>query len=148
MLTFQQLIDDFAFLDNWEDRYRYVIELGQSLPELNEALKTDRNKIRGCASQVWLVSRCEDDAQTNRSQMLFEGDSDAHIVRGLISILFSIYNHRSAEEIVAINSTKILAGIGLDGHLSPQRSNGLAAMVSRIHSDAQLHLHPNNSGLA
>ncbi|MEO1205943.1 MAG: SufE family protein [Pseudomonadota bacterium] len=122
--------EDFELLDDWEDRYRYVIELGRKLPPLAEDAKTDANKVRGCASQVWL--------QTSKSngRLHFMGDSDAHIVKGLIAILFAIYQDRSPDEILETDAHAVFANLGLNDHLTPQRSNGLASMVQRIKSDA------------
>lgn len=131
------LIDDFGFLDDWEDRYRYVIELGKTLPELSTAEHNDVNKVRGCASQVWLVSRL---VTNGEPRLFFRGDSDAHIVRGLIAILFALYSGRSARDILAIDPEEIFAKIGLREHLTSQRSNGLSSMVARIRADAQAAL--------
>ena len=126
--------DDFAFLDDWEDRYRYVIELGRTLPELTPAEHNDINKVRGCASQVWLVSKVVGNGE---KRLIFRGDSDAHIVRGLIAILLSLYSGRSAREIVGTDPEAVFARIGLRDHLTSQRSNGLSSMLARIRSDAQ-----------
>jgi len=133
--TLSDIRADFAVLDDWEDRYRYVIELGRLLEPLPEALRTESNKVRGCASQVWLATNVER-AGGASPRMTFQADSDAHIVRGLIAILFAIYNHRSADEILAEDADPIFAELGLKEHLTPQRSNGLASMVARIRSDA------------
>ncbi len=134
MTTLEDIRSDFAVLDDWEDRYRYVIELGRTLAPLPEQLRTDANKVRGCASQVWLATHV---AQENGApQLTFEADSDAHIVRGLIAILFAIYDHRSADEILRTQADPIFADLGLKEHLTPQRSNGLASMVARIRADA------------
>jgi cysteine desulfuration protein SufE len=132
--TLADIRSDFAVLDDWEDRYRYVIELGRTLAPLPEALRMDANKVRGCASQVWLATHVKRDNGTAR--LNFEADSDAHIVRGLIAILFAIYDHRSVEEILATDADPIFAELGLKEHLTPQRSNGLASMVARIRADA------------
>ncbi len=129
-----QIRSDFAVLDEWEDRYRYVIELGRSLSPLPELLRTDANKVRGCASQVWLATRVEPAGGAPR--LTFEGDSDAHIVRGLIAILFAIYDGKRADEILATDANPIFGELGLKEHLTPQRSNGFASMVARIKSDA------------
>jgi cysteine desulfuration protein SufE len=129
-----QIRSDFAVLDEWEDRYRYVIELGRSLSPLPEHLRTDANKVRGCASQVWLATRVEPAGGAPR--LTFEGDSDAHIVRGLIAILFAIYDGKRADEILATDANPIFGELGLKEHLTPQRSNGFASMVARIKSDA------------
>lgn len=137
-MNVQDLLDDFEFLDDWEDRYRYVIELGRALAPLSDEDRTPGNKVNGCASQVWLattITQCEKD--NNKTILSFVGDSDAHIVRGLISILFVIFSNRSAEEIISVDVKRIFSQIGLDEHLSPQRSNGLISMVGRIQTDAQ-----------
>ncbi len=130
---------DFALLDDWEDRYRYLIEIGRSLPGLPEALKTEATKVRGCASQVWLVTRKEPSADGG-VRLIFEGDSDAHIVRGLIALLLSAYSGRSPAEVLAIDIQALLAGLGLNEHLTPQRSNGLKAMIERIRAEARAAL--------
>lgn len=127
---------DFALLDDWEDRYRYLIEIGRSLPGLPEAFKTEATKVRGCASQVWLVTRKEPSADGG-VRLVFEGDSDAHIVRGLIALLLSAYSGRSPAEALAIDIHALLAGLGLNEHLTPQRSNGLKAMIERIRAEAR-----------
>jgi cysteine desulfuration protein SufE len=127
-----ELSDEFELLGDWEERYRHVIDLGRTLAPLDEAEKTDANKVRGCASQVWLVR--EDDAG---KQLRFRGDSDAHIVRGLIAILLKLYSGRSAEEILVFDARAGLDRLGLTGALSAQRSNGLKAMVERIRRDAE-----------
>ena len=130
---FDRLVEDFAFLDDWEDRYRYVIELGKALPPLPEADRTDANKVRGCASQVWLVS----ESKRNGGPVLsFRGDSDAQIVRGLIAILLRLYSGRTPREIGEIDAEGLLAKIGLREHLTSQRANGLSSMIARIRSDA------------
>ncbi|WP_233350021.1 SufE family protein [Litorimonas cladophorae] len=126
----QDLIDDFAFLDDWEDRYMHVIDLGKALPPLPLEAKTDVNKVKGCASQVWLVSDQKNDAWK------FSGDSDAHIVKGLVAIVLEIYSGRTAEEISKLDANDILSKLGLSEHLSAQRANGLAAMIARIKTEA------------
>ncbi len=126
--------DDFATLDDWEDRYRYVIELGRALPPLPEAERTDANKVRGCASQVWLASTVERSA--GEARLHLRGDSDALIVKGLIAVLFSAFDAATPEAILAFDAPKLFAELGLKEHLSPQRSNGLASMVERIRRDA------------
>ena len=132
------LIEDFSLLDDWEDRYRYVIELGRELAPLPEAARTDANKVRGCASQVWLLTHV---TRTPDGPVLtFEGDSDAHIVRGLIAILLRLYSGRSAKEILATDAPALLERLGLNQQLTPQRSNGLASMVARIRRDAEAAL--------
>ncbi len=134
MARLSDIRSDFALLDDWEDRYRYVIELGRALPPLPEPLRTDANKVRGCASQVWLATNVKPDGGATR--LAFQGDSDAHIVRGLIAILFAIYDGKRADEILATDAIPIFEGLGLKEHLTPQRSNGFAAMVTRIKADA------------
>ena len=128
---------DFEFLDNWEDRYRYVIELGRSLPPLSEAERTEANKVRGCASQVWLATNAVVSAVETTPRLYFKGDSDAHIVRGLVAILFAIYAGRRADEILRIDAQTAFRRLGLAEHLTPQRSNGFASMVERIFADAR-----------
>jgi cysteine desulfuration protein SufE len=135
--SIDDLVEDFGFLDDWEDRYRYVIELGRTLPELTPAEHNDINKVRGCASQVWLVSKVVGNGE---KRLIFRGDSDAHIVRGLIAILLSLYSGRSAREIVETDPEAVFARIGLRDHLTSQRSNGLSSMLARIRSDAQAAL--------
>jgi len=135
--TIDELIDNFSFLDDWEDRYRYVIELGKTLPALSAAEHNDVNKVRGCASQVWLVS---EPAAGDGRRLVFRGDSDAHIVRGLIAILLALYSGRNAREIAETDPEKVFQRIGLRDHLTSQRSNGLSSMVARIRSDAKTAL--------
>jgi cysteine desulfuration protein SufE len=134
------LVEDFAFLDDWEDRYRYVIELGKALPELPDAERTEANKVRGCASQVWLVSELK---RNGDARLRFRGDSDAHIVRGLIAILFALYSGRTPREILATDAEACFARLGLREHLTAQRSNGLSSMVARIRADAEAALTPS-----
>ena len=131
--SIESLVEDFAFLEDWEDRYRYVIELGRGLPELSDAERVEANKVRGCASQVWMVSEI---VRNGEPVLKFRGDSDAHIVRGLIAILFALYSGRTAREIVTSDPEAVFAEIGLREHLTSQRSNGLSSMVGRIRSDA------------
>lgn len=136
MQKLSEIQADFALLDEWEDRYRYVIELGRMLKPLPDELRTDANKVRGCASQVWFASSIKRQDGCGSPQLSFEADSDAHIVRGLIAILFAIYDGNSADEILARDSDPIFAELGLKDHLTRQRSNGLASMVERIRFDA------------
>ncbi|MBS9478808.1 SufE family protein [Ancylobacter radicis] len=128
------IIEDFELLDNWDDRYRYLIELGRSLPPFPEEERSDRTKVQGCASQVWLVSRTI--PASEGPTLAFVGDSDAHIVRGLIAILLALYSNRPAEDILAADPAAVFGRIGLKDHLTPQRSNGLRSMVERIRADA------------
>ncbi|MEP1230950.1 MAG: SufE family protein [Litorimonas sp.] len=127
----QDLIDDFAFLDDWEARYMHVIDMGKSMPPLSSAEKTDIYKVKGCVSQVWLVSEVQD------GKLVFRGDSDAHIVKGLVAVVLRIFSNRRPAQIIAIDANDILKALELDEHLSPQRSNGLKAMIERIKNQAQ-----------
>jgi len=136
LTNWQQLHDDFEVLDDWEDRYRYIIELGRALPDLDEALQTEATKVSGCVSQVWLVSSSMKHNGDATPRLHFLGTSDAAIVRGLIAILFSLYQDKSALEIMAVDAHQKLATLGLAEHLTPQRSNGLASMITRIRADA------------
>lgn len=134
MPRIDELISDFELLDDWEERYRYVIELGRELAPLPEADRVAANKVQGCASQVWITSSAEGPAAD--PVVRFEGDSDALIVKGLIAIAFMIYSARPASEILATDAGPILRRLGLSDHLTPQRSNGFAAMIGRIKTDA------------
>ncbi|QRM54694.1 SufE family protein [Sinorhizobium sp. BG8] len=137
MTALEQIIDDFAYLDEWEDRYRYVIELGKALPDLPEDKRTSTNKVQGCASQVWLVTHAgggEDPLLT------FEGDSDAHIVRGLVAIVLAIYSGKRASEVADLDALDVFNRIGLVEHLSSQRANGLRSMVKRIREEGMLRV--------
>ena len=124
---FEQIVDDFDFLDDWEDKYRYVIEEGKKMPALDESFKVDNNKVNGCASQVWLQFSVSD-------TLYFDGDSDAIIVKGLIAVLRKLYNGTPINQIKSISASENLKRLGLDDHLSTQRSNGVKAMVERIKS--------------
>jgi cysteine desulfuration protein SufE len=137
-MTLDDIRADFALLDDWEDRYRYVIELGRALPPFPEALRTNANKVRGCASQVWLATRRVGDPgePSEADKLEMQGVSDAHIVQGLIALLFAIYDGKTLDEISKTDAEGIFASLGLKEHLTPQRSNGLASMVKRIRSDA------------
>ena len=139
MAAIDEIIENFELLDEWDDRYRYVIELGRTLPPLAEAAHNETNKVRGCASQVWLVSHVKPDGAAG-PVLSFDGDSDAHIVRGLIAILFALYSGKSAREILATDALAVFDRLGLREHLTPQRSNGLRSMVERIRTDAQAAL--------
>jgi cysteine desulfuration protein SufE len=136
-MSLDEIRSDFALLDDWEDRYRYVIELGRGLEPLPDALKTDANKVRGCASQVWLVSEPQTSRDAGNRALSLRGDSDAHIVRGLIAILFALYQGKTADEILQVDAKAVFAELGLKDHITPQRSNGFFAMVERIRGDAQ-----------
>jgi cysteine desulfuration protein SufE len=135
-LPFDAIRSDFALLDDWEDRYRYVIELGRALSPLPDGLRTEANRVRGCASQVWLATAAHRPSPAAAPVLAFQGDSDAHIVRGLIAILFAMYAEKSAEEILRIDARAAFAELGLKEHLTPQRSNGFFSMVERIRRDA------------
>lgn len=127
------LVDEFDLLEDWEERYRYVIELGRELAPLSDAEHSEANRVHGCASQVWLVTESGDEDGTFR----FRGDSDAHIVRGLIAILLRLYNDLRPEEIAALDTREAFRQIGLSEHLSRQRSNGVVAMTERIQRQAR-----------
>lgn len=134
--TIDEIRDNFALLDEWEDRYRYVIELGKSLAPLPEQDRTAENKVQGCASQVWLARSV---AKNERGEpvLTFIGDSDAHIVRGLIAILLSIYSGQTPKRILDVDALRTFDELGFREHLSPQRSNGLRSMVQRVRRDAE-----------
>lgn len=137
MTTIEAIRDDFAFLDDWEDRYRYVIELGGELAPYPEEARDDLHKVPGCVSQVWLqTARGEGDDP----QLTFLGNSDAHIVRGLVAILLALYSGRTASQILATDAEAVLRSLGLDEHLTPQRANGLRSMVGRIRREAEAAL--------
>jgi len=139
MADIGDIIDNFSVLDDWDDRYRYLIELGRELPPLAEAAHNDANKVQGCASQVWLDTRVRPNG-TSGPVLTFAGDSDAHIVRGLIAILFAIYSGKAAKDILASDALALFERLGLREHLTPQRSNGFRSMVERIRSDAHAAL--------
>jgi len=135
-MTIEEIIDNFALLDDWDDRYRYVIELGRSLDPLPDQARSDANKVQGCASQVWLDTRIEPNGQAG-PVLTFRGDSDAHIVRGLIAILFALYSGKPAREILDTDAIAVFERLALREHLTPQRSNGFRSMVERIKADAR-----------
>ena len=141
-MTLDDIRADFALLDDWEDRYRYVIELGRALPPFPEKLRTDTNKVRGCASQVWLATERvgTHGEPANSDRMAMQGTSDAHIVQGLIAVLFAVYDGKTLDEIRRIDAEGVFSELGLNEHLTPQRSNGLASMVKRIRADAEMML--------
>ncbi len=135
MSAFESIRDDFAFLDEWEDRYRYVIELGHGLEPLSEESHNDINKVRGCVSQVWL----ENETIANpagRPILHFRGDSDSHLVRGLIAIAIALFSDQEPRTILDTDALGAFRELGLEQHLTPQRSNGVRAMIERIRSDA------------
>jgi len=130
----EELIDNFSFLDDWEDRFRYLIDLGRKLPPMDDALKTEETKVRGCTSQVWIVDAVEPGAGSGSGPptLHFTADSDAHIVKGLIAVLLAIYDGRTPEEILAVDIRQVIGRLGFEQHLSPNRANGLFSMVERI----------------
>jgi cysteine desulfuration protein SufE len=141
MTSIDDIVENFELLDQWDDRYRYVIELGRTLPPLPQAAHIDANKVRGCASQVWLVTHVKPDGSAGPS-LTFDGDSDAHIVKGLIAILLALYSGKRAQEILDTDALDLFDRIGLRENLTPQRSNGLRAMVDRIRAEAKAALAP------
>lgn len=131
-----EIVENFNFLDDWEDRYRYLIELGRGLEPLDEAAHNEDNKVRGCVSQVWLETHVAKDP-SGSPVLHLKGDSDAHIVRGLVALILALYSGQTAARILAINAEGLFASLGLSEHLTPQRSNGVRAMVERIKNDAR-----------
>ena len=139
MTAIDDIVENFALLDEWDDRYRYLIELGRTLPPMAESNHTDANKVQGCASQVWLVTHVEPGAASG-PVLRFEGDSDAHIVRGLVAVLMALYSGKAARDILATDALDLFDRIGLRDKLTPQRSNGLRSMVERIRAEANAAL--------
>jgi cysteine desulfuration protein SufE len=133
--TIETIREDFAFLDDWEDRYRYVIDLGKALEPLSEAAHNETTKVRGCVSQVWIeretITRADGEAVLH-----FRGDSDSHLVRGLVAIAIALFSDRTPAEILAIDAKTTFRELGLEQHLTPQRSNGVRAMIERMRADA------------
>jgi cysteine desulfuration protein SufE len=140
MTSIADIIADFDLLDEWEDRYRYLIELGRKLEPLSEEAHNEDNKVRGCASQVW-VETCVDRSGAEPI-LTFRGDSDAHIVRGLVCLVLTIYSNRPARDIIETDAMDVFQQLGLTAHLTPQRSNGVRSMVERIKHDARQALSP------
>jgi cysteine desulfuration protein SufE len=138
-MTIDEITDNFSLLDDWDDRYRYVIELGRSLPPFPEEARIEANKVQGCASQVWLTTRTQPDGAQG-PVMTFLADSDAHIVRGLIAILLAVYSGKPARDIIATDALATFDELGLRENLTPQRSNGLRSMVERIRAEANASL--------
>ena len=126
----EDIVDEFDLLGDWEERYKYLIDMGKALPDMPESDRTDTNKVKGCVSQVWLVTEPGEDTLT------FRADSDAHIVRGLAALLLRVYSGRTPEDILSVDAREVLKRIGLSEHLSPQRSNGLTSMIGRIRAAA------------
>ena len=139
MITIDEILENFALLDQWDDRYRYVIELGRMLAPLPDGAHNEAHKVRGCASQVWLVTHVRPNGGGG-PVLTFDGDSDAHIVRGLIAILFAVFSGKHAREILATDAFALFERMGLRENLTPQRSNGLRSMVERIRTDARTAL--------
>ena len=138
-MTIDEILENFALMEEWDDRYRYIIELGRGLTPLPESARTETNKVQGCASQVWMDTRVAPDGAAG-PVLTFVGDSDAHIVRGLIAILLAIYSEHAAKDILATDAVRIFEKLGLREHLTPQRSNGFRSMVDRIQRDARAAL--------
>ena len=132
-----EIIENFSILDDWDDRYRYLIELGRMLEPLPEAAHSDANKVRGCASQVWLETSVRPAAGSSAPALFLRGDSDAHIVRGLVALVLAVFSGHAATTIVATDAGKVFEELGLSQHLTPQRSNGVKAMVERIKAEAR-----------
>ncbi|WP_158809615.1 SufE family protein [Beijerinckia sp. L45] len=134
-LDLNEIVDNFESLDDWDDRYRYLIELGRELEPLDAVAHNDHNKVRGCASQVWVETTVAPSA--DGVTLNLRGDSDAHIVRGLIALVFALYSGQTTEHILATDAQDLFQKLGLSAHLTPQRSNGVRAMVERIKTDAR-----------
>ena len=139
MSSIEEIVENFDLLEEWDDRYRYLIELGRTLPPLPDDARNDANKVRGCASQVWLATSVKPNGSAG-PLLTFVGDSDAHIVRGLIAVLFALYSGKGAKDILATDAIKLFEKLGLREHLTPQRSNGFRSMVDRIQRDASAAL--------
>ena len=139
LTTLDEIVDNFSLLEEWHDRYRYVIELGRGLSPLAERDRSEANKVQGCASKVWLATTVHPNGQGG-PMLTFSGDSDAHIVRGLIAILFAMFSGKQAREILSTDAIAVFERLGLREHLTPQRSNGFRSMVERIRADAQAAL--------
>ena len=135
MASIETIRADFAFLDDWEDRYRYVIELGHTLEPLAPEAHNENTRVRGCVSQVWLEQESRRDS-SGRAILHFRGDSDSHLVRGLVAIAIALYSDHTPEEILATDALAAFRELGLEQHLTPQRSNGVRSMVERIRADA------------
>jgi cysteine desulfuration protein SufE len=138
--SIDEITDNFALLEEWDDRYRYLIELGRGLDPLPEEAHNEANKVRGCASQVWLETTAASN-ESGQPILSFRGDSDAHIVRGLVALAIALFSGRPAEAILATDANRLFDDLGLVAHLSPQRSNGVRSMVERIKAEARAALH-------
>jgi cysteine desulfuration protein SufE len=135
-MNLEEIVENFNFLDDWEDRYRYLIEIGRTLEPIGEAAHNDTNKVLGCASQVWLVTEVNK-ASAGEPVLTFHGDSDAHIVRGLVALILAMYSGNPPSKILATDAQVLFKELGLSAHLTPQRSNGVRSMVERIKNDAR-----------
>ena len=133
--SFNEIMENFGFLEDWEDRYRYLIELGKDLPPLEESEMNEDTRVKGCASQVWVITSINNDGV--EPVLSFRGQSDAHIVKGLVALTLALYSGRSASDILALDALDLFRRIGLAEHLTPQRSNGVRSMVERIRRDAK-----------
>ena len=136
--SIDEIVENFELLDDWDERYRYVIELGRMMEPLPDEAHSDANKVQGCASQVWLETKIDDSA--GKPVLRLRGDSDAHIVRGLVALLISLYSGKAASEALATDAIGLFKSLGLSEHLTPQRSNGVRSMVERIRKDARAAL--------
>ncbi|PVB61118.1 SufE family protein [Labrenzia sp. 011] len=134
-----EILETFEFLDDWEDRYKYLIDIGRELPPLSAEERTDANKVRGCVSQVWLITSVGK-GPDGAPMLTFKGDSDALIVQGLVAVVTALFNGKTAREILDTDVDGVFARLGLQDHLTPQRSNGLRSMVGRIRADAETAL--------
>lgn len=130
-MTIETIIENFALLEDWEDRYRYLIELGREMPPFPEEARVDVNKVNGCVSQVWVIGH-RDAGPDGMPVLYFQGDSDSHLVRGLVAVMVALYSGKNAREILDTDTPAVLESMGLRGHLTPQRSNGLNALVTRM----------------
>lgn len=137
-LNIDEILANFELIEDWEERYRYVIELGKLMPKLPDESYCEANKVQGCASQVWLETQVEDGE--GGPVLRLRGDSDAHIVRGLVALIVALYSGRKADDILGVDASAVFDELGLSEHLTPQRSNGVRAMVQRIRRDAQAAL--------
>jgi cysteine desulfuration protein SufE len=135
-MSLDEIIENFSYLDDWEDRYRYVIELGRTLEPIDETARTDANKVLGCASQVWLETKVDRSGQ-GEPILSFRADSDAHIVRGLIALILALYSGKTSTDILATDAEALFDKLGLSAHLTRQRTNGTRSMVERIKRDAR-----------
>ncbi|MEJ0052643.1 MAG: SufE family protein [Methylovirgula sp.] len=135
-MSLDEIIENFSYLDDWEDRYRYVIELGRTLEPIDESARTDANKVLGCASQVWLETHVDHGGQ-GEPILSFRADSDAHIVRGLIALILALYSGKTSADILATDAEALFDKLGLSAHLTRQRTNGTRSMVERIKRDAR-----------